>query len=88
MNVLFMHACTEGIYMNGSYVNGLITHTFFPCPSLFSFSFFSVEFPQLIPLINRKFESTGDIQETLALVQQSTGVRRTRDLAQVQESIV
>ena len=44
---------------------------------------FSDEFPQLIPLINRKFESTGDIEETLALVQQSKGVRRTRDLAQV-----
>ena len=41
------------------------------------------EFPQLIPLINRKFESPGDIEEAFELVQRSSGLARTRDLAQV-----
>ena len=48
-------------------------------PTLFA----AQEFPRLTTLINRKFESPGDIDEALALVQQSNGLQRCKSLAQV-----
>ena len=43
-------------------------------PTLFA----ADEFPQLVALINRKFESPGDIEEALELVQMSSGIVRSR----------
>ena len=43
-------------------------------PTLFA----ADEFPQLVALINRKFESPGDIEEALELVQKSSGIVRSR----------
>ena len=48
-------------------------------PTLFA----ADEFPQLIPLINRKFESPGDVDEALVLVQQSQWLHKCRELARV-----
>ena len=48
-------------------------------PTLFA----ADEFPQLIPMINRKFETPGDIEEALGYVVKSAGLARSRDLAQV-----
>ncbi len=48
-------------------------------PTLFA----AEEFPQLIPLINRKFESPGDVDEALSLVQRSQGLNRSKELARV-----
>lgn len=47
-------------------------------PTLFA----AQEFPRLTTLINRKFESPGDIDEALILVQQSNGLQRCKLLAQ------
>lgn len=41
------------------------------------------EFPQLIPLIRRKFENTGDVEIAAELVHKSQGLKKTKDLAQV-----
>jgi geranylgeranyl pyrophosphate synthase len=41
------------------------------------------EFPQLAALIERKFESPGDIDEALGLVLRSKGLFKCRQLAQV-----
>ena len=41
------------------------------------------EFPELSTLAARKFESPGDVDEALFLVQKSKGLQRTKDLAQV-----
>lgn len=43
-------------------------------PTLFA----ADEFPQLVALINRKFESPGDIEEALELVNRSKGLARSR----------
>jgi geranylgeranyl pyrophosphate synthase len=48
-------------------------------PTLFA----AEEHPRLLTLIERKFESPGDVDEALSLVQQSNGLKRCRDLAQV-----
>lgn len=48
-------------------------------PTLFA----AEEFPKLKVLIGRKFESPGDVDEALLLVQQSSGLKQCRDLAQV-----
>jgi len=48
-------------------------------PTLFA----AEEYPTLLDLISRKFESPGDVDEALALVQQSQGLQKCRDLAQV-----
>jgi geranylgeranyl pyrophosphate synthase len=45
-------------------------------PTLFA----ADEFPQLVALINRKFESPGDIEEALELVQRSQGLVRSRSV--------
>ncbi|KAH9271520.1 hypothetical protein BASA83_006375 [Batrachochytrium salamandrivorans] len=39
------------------------------------------QFPELYPLIERKFESKGDVELALDLVHKSNGVSQTRDLA-------
>jgi len=42
------------------------------------------EFPDLMePLIARKFEGVNDVADALAIVQRSTGLQRTKQLAQV-----
>eukprot|EP00599_Poterioochromonas_sp_BG-1_P017712 CAMPEP_0173166424 /NCGR_PEP_ID=MMETSP1105-20130129/21999_1 /TAXON_ID=2985 /ORGANISM="Ochromonas sp., Strain BG-1" /LENGTH=426 /DNA_ID=CAMNT_0014087651 /DNA_START=104 /DNA_END=1385 /DNA_ORIENTATION=- len=48
-------------------------------PTLFA----AEEYPILLTLISRKFESPGDVDEALALVQKSSGLKKCRDLAQV-----
>ena len=48
-------------------------------PTLFA----AEQFPQLLPIILRKFESPGDVEEALDLVQRSDGLARCRRLAQV-----
>jgi len=48
-------------------------------PTLFA----AEEFPKLAVLIGRKFESPGDVDEALALVNKSQGVKRCKQLAQV-----
>eukprot|EP01039_Chlorochromonas_danica_P005748 gene5748-6332_t len=48
-------------------------------PTLFA----AEEHPELLTLISRKFESPGDVDEALALVQRSQGLQRCKDLAQV-----
>lgn len=48
-------------------------------PTLFA----AEEHPKLKALIGRKFESPGDVDEALAIVQQSNGLKKCRDLAQV-----
>ena len=48
-------------------------------PTLFA----AEEFPKLAVLIARKFESPGDVDEALALVNRSQGVLRCKQLAQV-----
>lgn len=48
-------------------------------PTLFA----AEEYPELLKLIARKFESPGDVDEALALVQRSNGLQRCKDLAQV-----
>lgn len=48
-------------------------------PTLFA----AEDFPQLIALINRKFEAPGDVDEALALVQQSQGLEKCKELARV-----
>jgi geranylgeranyl pyrophosphate synthase len=48
-------------------------------PTLFA----AEEHPQLLTLIGRKFEYPGDVDEALRLVQQSDGLKRCKDLAQV-----
>ena len=39
------------------------------------------EFPQLVPLIHRKFKHAGDVAEAQALVARSSGVTRAKELA-------
>ena len=39
------------------------------------------EFPQLSPLILRKFKQPGDVETALNLVFRSRGIERTRELA-------
>lgn len=48
-------------------------------PTLFA----AEEYPTLLSLIERKFELPGDVEEALLLVQQSQGLQKCRDLAQV-----
>eukprot|EP00128_Syssomonas_multiformis_P000783 Colp12_sorted_trinity150504_noHs@33087 len=48
-------------------------------PTLFA----AEEFPKLLTLIGRKFEGPGDVDEALALVKQSQGLRKCKELAQV-----
>lgn len=48
-------------------------------PTLFA----AEEFPKLLSLIGRKFESPGDVDEALSLVHRSQGLQRCRELAQV-----
>lgn len=48
-------------------------------PTLFA----AEEFPQLLPLIARKFESPGDVDEALSIVTRSQGLVRCKRLAQV-----
>lgn len=43
--------------------------------------FAAEEFPQLVPLIERKFEEPGDIEMTLELLRASDGIHRARRLA-------
>ncbi len=45
--------------------------------------FATEEFPELITLMNRKFESPGDVDQALSLVQQSQGLQRCKELARV-----
>jgi geranyl diphosphate synthase len=50
--------------------------------------FAAQEFPdQLIPLIDRKFAEPGDVELTVQLVQASSGMDRTRQLARVHAEI-
>ncbi len=48
-------------------------------PTLFA----AEEHPKMATLISRKFEIPGDVDEALALVKQSQGLQRCKDLAQV-----
>lgn len=48
-------------------------------PTLFA----AEEHPKMATLISRKFELPGDVDEALALVRQSQGLQRCKDLAQV-----
>lgn len=48
-------------------------------PTLFAVD----EHPKLLQLIGRKFESPGDVDEALSLVQNSQGLQKCKDLAQV-----
>jgi geranylgeranyl pyrophosphate synthase len=48
-------------------------------PTLFA----AEEYPELITLIGRKFESPGDVDEALALVGKSQGLMKCKQLAQV-----
>lgn len=48
-------------------------------PTLFA----AEEHPELLLLIDRKFDLPGDVDEALALVQRSQGLQRCRNLAQV-----
>jgi len=48
-------------------------------PTLFA----AEQYPKLLSLINRKFETPGDVDEALALVRKSDGLQRCKDLAQV-----
>ena len=48
-------------------------------PTLFA----AEQFPELAPLIARRFDADGDVEEAVQLVQRSDGLRRCRDLAQV-----
>jgi geranylgeranyl pyrophosphate synthase len=41
------------------------------------------DYPELLPYIQRKFENPGDIEAVSYLVQKSTGLQKTKDLAQV-----
>ena len=45
--------------------------------------FASQEFPELEPLILRKFSSPGDVETAWTLVTKSEGLERTRELAEV-----
>ena len=53
-------------------------------PTLFA----AEEFPELVPLIVRKFESPGDVDDALALVTKSRGLERCKQLAQVHIYII
>ncbi|KAH7930439.1 terpenoid synthase [Leucogyrophana mollusca] len=46
-------------------------------PALYAYE----EYPEMGPLIERKFEGEGDVELALSLVRRSSGVERTRDLA-------
>ncbi len=48
-------------------------------PTLFA----AEKYPQLHTMIARKFESPGDVEEALELVNQSDGLLRCKNLAQV-----
>lgn len=48
-------------------------------PTLFA----TEEHPKLLSMISRKFDIPGDVDEALVLVQNSNGLKRCRDLAQV-----
>lgn len=52
--------------------NGLAT-----APVLFA----AEEFPELVPLIERKFQAPGDVDQALELIGLSLGVEKTRTLA-------
>lgn len=45
--------------------------------------FATEEYPELSTLIARKFQSPGDVDEAMSLVQKSQGLQKTKDLAQV-----
>lgn len=48
-------------------------------PTLFA----ADEFPELLPMIARKFDQANDVEAALELVKKSDGLRRCRELAQV-----
>ncbi len=41
------------------------------------------EFPEIVPYMKRKFENEGDVETVMNLVVKSSGLRRTKELAQV-----
>ena len=38
---------------------------------------------EILPMMGRKFKNDGDVDKTVALVRQTDGIQRTKDLAQV-----
>ena len=56
------------------------------CPVLFA----ADEHPELLPMVTRKFNSPGDIDRAIAMVQDSRGIERARELAQgyVQDALL
>lgn len=47
------------------------------CPVLFA----AEEHPELLPLIGRKFARAGDVERAVELVQRSSGIERSKELA-------
>ena len=49
--------------------------------------FASEEFPELEPMMDRKFRSDGDVEKTVELVFKSNGIERTKELARVHSEL-